>query len=255
MVERDLPKVDVASSSLVIRSTAKLQLSPTLAFPRTAAVRAIVARVSFTGFPNTALDFYDDLELDNTKSFWQANKAVYDEAVRAPMVALLEALAPAFAAEADATKVFRPYRDVRFARDKTPYKTHQGAFVRIGPATGWYVELSARGTRVGAGCYELSGERLARVRRAIDDEVQGSRLESLFAELAAAGFEIGGERLRTSPRGYGADHPRIDLLRHKQFLVSRDYGFDEAGIGPGLLGRVRADWQTARPLVEWLAER
>ena len=103
----------------------------------------------FAGFPVAALDFYDDLEVDNTKSYWEKHKAVYAEAVRAPMTALCAGLAEEFGP----AKVFRPYRDVRFAKDKTPYKTHQGAFVAVGPATGYYVELSARGVRVGAGFY------------------------------------------------------------------------------------------------------
>jgi biotin carboxyl carrier protein len=94
--------------------------------------------VTFTGFPVAALDFYDDLEVDNTKSFWEAHKQTYRDQVRAPMVALTDALAEEFG---DA-KVFRPYRDVRFAKDKTPYKTHQGAFVGVAPATGWYVEIA-----------------------------------------------------------------------------------------------------------------
>ena len=102
---------------------------------------------AFQGFPSAALDFYDDLEMDNTKSFWEAHKAVYAEAVKAPMVALTEALAPEFGT----AKIFRPYRDVRFAKDKTPYKTHQGAYVAVAPATGWYVEVSAPGVRVGDG--------------------------------------------------------------------------------------------------------
>jgi len=93
--------------------------------------------VTFSGFPVEALDFYDDLEADNTKSFWAAHKHVWQRAVRDPMVALTEALEPEFGA----AKVFRPYRDVRFAKDKTPYKDHQGAFVAVAPATGWYVEL------------------------------------------------------------------------------------------------------------------
>ena len=83
--------------------------------------------VTFTGFPVAALDFYDDLEMDNTKSFWEKHKAVYDEGVKAPMVALLAGLAPEFAPDGQGGKIFRPYRDVRFAKDKTPYKTHQGA--------------------------------------------------------------------------------------------------------------------------------
>ena len=86
----------------------------------------------FTGFPDAALDFYDDLELDNTKSFWEAHKHVYDTAVREPMLALTATLADEFGA----AKVFRPYRDVRFANDKTHFKNHQGAIVQVGAATG-----------------------------------------------------------------------------------------------------------------------
>ena len=106
----------------------------------------------FTGFPPQALDFYDDLEVDNTRSFWEKHKGTYDYSVRRPMVALCAALAPEFGE----AKVFRPFRDVRFAKDKTPYKTAQGAFVGVGPATGWYVEISARGVRTGAGFYDAT---------------------------------------------------------------------------------------------------
>ena len=204
--------------------------------------------MEFTGFPVAALDFYDDLEVDNTKSFWDRNKHVYDECVKAPMVALTDALAEEFGP----AKVFRPYRDVRFAKDKTPYKTHQGAFVRVADATGWYVEVSARGTRVGAGCYR-PGERLAAIREAIDDDRTGRELEELLADLESQGFEQGGESLKTSPRGYSADHPRIDLLRRKQFFVGRSYGFEADAIGPELLDRVREDWRRTRPLIDWLA--
>ena len=211
--------------------------------------------MEFTGFPVAALDFYDDLEVDNTKSFWEANKHVYAEAVRAPMTALMTALEPEFAAEGEHAKVFRPYRDVRFAKDKTPYKTHQGAFVSAAPATGWYVEISPRGTRVGAGCYDASGPRLAAFRDAIAEDKTGRRLARLLRGYDKDGWEIGGDRLKTTPRGYPADHPRIELLRHKQLFVGRSYGFEADALGPGLLDRVRADWQALRPLVEWLAER
>jgi uncharacterized protein (TIGR02453 family) len=204
--------------------------------------------VSFTGFPVAALDFYDDLEMDNSKSFWEAHRAVYKDAVEAPMKALTAALEPEFGP----AKVFRPYRDVRFAKDKTPYKTHQGAFVASGPSTGWYVEISARGTRVGAGFYDASGPHLAAVREAMADEKTGRALERLLRKLEKAGFDIGGEQLKTSPRGYDADHPRIHLLRHKQLFVGRSYGFETDAIDAGLLDRVRADWQALRPLVSWL---
>src|SRR3954468_17049763 len=127
------------------------------------------AQSRFIGFPEAALDFYDDLEMDNTKSFWESHKDVYTAAVREPMLALTAELAEEFGT----AKVFRPYRDVRFAADKTPYKTAQGAFVAVGPATGWYVQIAAAGVRVGAGYYHAGGPDLSRIRAAIDTEPSG----------------------------------------------------------------------------------
>ncbi len=204
--------------------------------------------MQFTGFPVAALDFYDDLEVDNTKSFWESHKHVYDESVKAPMVALTAALEPEFGK----AKIFRPYRDVRFAKDKTPYKTHQGAFVAAGPALGWYVEISPRGVRVGAGFYEASGERLAAIRDAIVEDKSGGALQRLLTRLEKAGFEVGGERLKTAPRGYDRDHPRIDLLRHKQIVLGKPYGFEKVIHTPAVLDLVRSDWQALKPLVTWL---
>jgi uncharacterized protein (TIGR02453 family) len=203
---------------------------------------------AFTGFPEAAFDFYDDLEIDNTRSFWEAQKATYDVAVRAPMVALTEALA----AEFGGAKVFRPYRDVRFAKDKTPYKTHQGAFVAAAPATGWYVEIAAPGFRVGGGFYHAESADLARIRVAIAEDRRGTELQELLATLVSEGFELGGDRLKTSPRGYDAAHPRIDLLRHKSLVLGRGYGFDPVVHTPALVDRVRDDWRALRPLVDWI---
>jgi uncharacterized protein (TIGR02453 family) len=205
---------------------------------------------TFAGFPVAALDFYDDLEVDNTRAYWEKHKDVYTESVKAPMAALCAALAPEFGE----AKVFRPYRDVRFAKDKTPFKTHQGAFVPAGPATGWYVEVSARGIRTGAGFYEASSPRLASIRAAIDDDRRGQELERLLAGLAADGWDVAGERLKTTPRGYPADHPRIGLLRHKSMTVGRSHGFEPVVHTPELLDVVRDDWRALRPFVEWVAE-
>lgn len=202
----------------------------------------------FTGFPEAALDFYDDLEVDNTKSFWEAHKGTYETAVAAPMKALTTALAEEFGE----AKVFRPYRDVRFAKDKTPYKTSQGAFVGRGPATGWYVQVGAPGVRVGVGFYEASAARLATVRQAIDDQAHGTQLEQIIADLVGSGWELGGDRLKTSPRGYEIDHPRIELLRHRSMTLGKDYGFEPFIHTPELLERVRADWRTATPFVDWV---
>ncbi|CAA9351406.1 MAG: hypothetical protein AVDCRST_MAG36-2012 [uncultured Nocardioidaceae bacterium] len=206
--------------------------------------------MAFEGFPVEALDFYDDLEADNTKSFWAAHKHVWERSVRDPLVALTEALGPEFGP----AKVFRPYRDVRFSKDKTPYKDHQGAFVGAAPATGWYLELGSPGVRVGAGFYDASSERLARIRAAVADDRRGPDLERLLAALERQGWERRGETLRTTPRGWPADHPRIGLLRHKSLAMSRSYGFEDVIHTSALLHRVRADWRAARPLVEWLAD-
>ena len=205
--------------------------------------------MEFTGFPTAALDFYDDLEVDNTRSFWEKHKHVYDQAVKAPMTALCAALGPEFGE----AKIFRPYRDVRFAKDKTPYKTHQGGYVRVAEATGWYVEVSPRGIRTGAGFYEASPARLAAFRAAIDAEVSGRELLSILGTLEKDGFEVGGDRLKTTPRGYAADHPRIELLRHRSMTVGRSLGFEPVIHTAELLDVVRDDWRAMRPFVEWVA--
>ena len=204
----------------------------------------------FTGFPEAALDFYDDLEIDNTKTFWTAHKDVYEQAVKTPMTALVTALEPEFGE----AKVFRPYRDVRFAKDKTPYKTNQGAWVARGPSTGWYVEVAAPGVRVGAGVYDASSDRLAKIRAAIDDPRRGRQLERILAKLETGGWEVRGDKLKTTPRGYDASHPRIELLRHRSLTVGKSYGFEPVIHTPDLLDRVRADWRAAAPLVDWIVD-
>ena len=205
---------------------------------------------TFEGFPVAALDFYDDLEMDNTKSFWTAHKDTYDTAVKTPMAALVAALEPEFGA----AKVFRPYRDVRFAKDKTPYKTHQGAFVPSGPSTGWYVQVGAPGVRVGVGFYEASPARLAAIRTAIAEERRGRQLARIIAKLQRDGWELGGDTLRTSPRGYDPGHPRIELLRHRSMTLGRSYGFEPVIHTSELLDLVRADWRAATPFVRWVTE-
>ncbi|WHU49120.1 DUF2461 domain-containing protein [Gordonia sp. L191] len=204
--------------------------------------------MGFTGFPEAALDFYDDLEIDNTKAFWAAHKATYASAVAEPMAALTADLADEFGE----AKLFRPYRDVRFAKDKSPYKTHQGAYVAVAPATGYYVQIGAPGVRVGGGIYDTSADRLTAIRAAIVNERSGTELERIVDELSDAGWEVGGDKLKTAPRGFDRDHPRIDLLRHKTITVMRDYGFDPVIHTVDLVDRIRVDWRTTTPLIEWI---
>ncbi len=112
--------------------------------------------MAFSGWPEEALDFYDGLAADNTKTYWAKHKAVYTDQILAPMTELTEELA----AEFGEPKIFRPYRDIRFSKDKTPYKTHIGAVIgEVG-----YVQLSAEGLGAGAGMWEMNPEQLARYR-------------------------------------------------------------------------------------------
>lgn len=157
----------------------------------------------FTGFPVAALDFYEDLEADNSKPFWAAHKAVYDDCVRGPMLALLAELEPEFGPG----KAFRPHRDVRFSADKSPYKTHQGGFVQTGPGVGFYVQIDAAGLRIAGGFYAGSSAQVSAYRATVDDSRHGPRLETLVRRLRRAGYEIGGERLKTRPRGVAEDTP------------------------------------------------
>src|ERR1700712_4007864 len=130
--------------------------------------------MAFDGWPAESLAFYAGLEDDNSKEYWTRRKAVYQEQVLRPMEELLEELAPEFGTP----KIFRPYRDVRFSHDKTPYKVHQGAVLtHDGRGAGSvYVQLSADGLRVSGGCWRLQPDQVERYRRAVDDDLPGSRL-------------------------------------------------------------------------------
>ncbi|WP_330228494.1 DUF2461 domain-containing protein [Nocardia sp. NBC_00508] len=203
----------------------------------------------FAGFPLIGLDFYEDLEADNSKAFWTANKETYERAVKQPMTALVADLEPAFGS----AKIFRPYRDVRFAKDKSPYKTAQGAVVRAAPGVGWYVQIGAAGLYIGGGFYQGSPDQLTQLRATIDDDVRGPELAAILGKLAEAGFAIGGEKLKTKPKGYDADHPRIDLLRHKSLTCGKEFGAPAWLETPRAAKEVRAAWETMRPLIEWLA--
>ncbi len=203
--------------------------------------------MGFAGFGEEALTFYDRLELENTSEYWHSAKDVYERAVRAPMAALTAELA----AEFGPAKLFRPNRDVRFREDKSPYKTHQGAFVRLGEALGYYVQVSSGGVLAGAGFYAASPERLAAFRSAVAGPA-GDVFERLVREATASGLELQGDTLKTAPRGYDRDHPRIALLRHRNLSLMRDHGFGPVISGPGLVDAVRADWRAARPVMEWL---
>ncbi len=129
--------------------------------------------VTFRGWPSEALEFYEGLSADNSKTYWTAHLSVYETQVRGPMDELLAALEPEFGSG----KIFRPYRDVRFSKDKSPYKTHLGAWLEAGG----YLQLSADGLAAGCGMYQLAPDQLDRYRRAVADDRTGGELTDLIA--------------------------------------------------------------------------
>lgn len=208
--------------------------------------------VPFTGFGEHAVEFYDGLNADNSKPYWEEHKHVYNRDIREPMEALLAELDPEFGGYGPA-KVFRPYRDVRFARDKTPYKTHCGAVIEQGRGGGgYYVQVSSDGLMVGGGCFHLESDQVARFRQAIDGP-DGSSLADIVDRLRGRGWEIKGEQLKTRPRGFAEDHPRMELLRHKSLYVVRGWPPDDTLHEPGCLVRVRDAWREIREFNEWAA--
>lgn len=212
--------------------------------------------MTFTGFPAPpavpmgAVDFYVALEAENTRAWWAAHTEVYTRAVREPFLALLDTLADEFG---EAT-VFRPHRDVRFSADKSPYKTHQGGYVATFPGAGWYVQLSPEGLTTGAGFYRSEPDQVARYRAAVDAAGSGQALATAVEAVRRKGFEVGGDVLRSRPRGVAADHPRLDLLRHRTLLLTYRHGEPDWLATTEAAERVRADWRTVRPVVAWLSE-
>lgn len=202
----------------------------------------------FAGFGDEAFDFYLGLAADNSKTYWTEYKDVYERAVRDPMLALLDQLAPEFKADAS---MFRPYRDIRFSKDKSPYKTHAAGFLSVAPGVGYYLSLDQDGVHVGGGFHAHDREQTARFRAAVDDAGTGPELVGIAAKLEKRGFTIGGAQVKTRPRGVPADHPRLDLMRREYVTAGREVDPDEAG-GAGFAAVVKKDWRAMTPLVEWV---
>jgi uncharacterized protein (TIGR02453 family) len=203
--------------------------------------------VAFRGWPAEALEFYEGLAAENSKTYWTAHRKTYDEDVLAPMTELLAELS----AEFGPGKIFRPHRDVRFSNDKSPYKTHIGATL----AAGGYVQLSADGLAAGSGMYMMSPDQLARYRQAVAADGAGRQLQVVIAGITAQRITVTGhDRLRSAPRGYPKDHPRLDLLRHKGLIAWKEWPA-AAWLGTATAKRRVVEFlRGTRPLNEWLAE-
>jgi uncharacterized protein (TIGR02453 family) len=205
--------------------------------------------MTFSGFGRGATGFFNDLAANNSRDWWLANKPRYEDEVRRPLEELLDDLA----AEFGEAKVFRPNRDTRFSADKSPYKTNAAAVAAEGDGTSLYLSLSGEGLHVGGGGYHLARDQLVRYRAAVDDDRCGAELLVIAADLRAAKAEVTGRsQLKTAPRGFTADHPRIDLLRQDGLIGIWAHPPRAWLYTKQAADRVADGWRRLAPLNAWL---
>jgi uncharacterized protein (TIGR02453 family) len=209
---------------------------------------------AFHGFGPEVFAWFAGLERDNSKAYFTATRDLYEAEVRGGLQAMLEELGATFGGE---VKLFRQQRNLRFARDRSaPYKTRTYGLLHgvHGPGAALYAELSARGLYAGTGYHQLASDQLERFRTAVVDDRAGARLADTVAEARAAGLDVVGESLRTAPRGFPRDHPRVALLRHKALIAGRSLRGAGGIARDAALEHAAKTWRAATPINAWLDE-
>jgi uncharacterized protein (TIGR02453 family) len=200
-------------------------------------------------WPPEAVAFLRELEENNDRTWFKANRRRYDTYLVQPARELAEALG-----DLGDLHLFRPYNDTRFQM-RPPIKEHLGAAIGYGGAGGYYVELSLDGLLVAAGLHQPAPDQLGRFRAAIDG---GGRRAAAFERAVntagAAGLALAEPELKRAPRGYPIDHPRIDRLRLKELTLHRRHELEPWLHDPACYTRIRAELDAATPFVCWLAD-
>ena len=199
-----------------------------------------------TGWTGDFRGFFLGLKANNTKAYFQVHRREYEEVVKAPMVALLGELE----AEFGPARLSRPNRDIRFAADKSPYKTNIYASAR----DGGYVALDAAGMTAAGGRYLMDTAQLARYRAGVAAEASGKKVVVLVAALREKGYDISEPDLKRVPPPFGQDHPRGELLRLKQLIYWRRWDAGPWIATPEVLERVRQAWRDGAALNAWFAK-
>jgi len=225
-----------------------------------------VTPTRFEGFADRDGRFFRALARNQRRDWFELHRREYEEGWLAPMKALLDEVRERIDGffprhPLGDPKVFRIYRDVRFSKDKSPYKTHIGGYVAIegagqGPSApaALYFHVGVGEVFVAAGQYMMDPRQLARFREAVLDDRQGAELGTILRKLTRGGFTVGShDVLQRVPRGLDPAHPRAELLKRKGLIVT----FPDLP-RKLLVSRALVDWlatHTRRvvPLVEWLA--
>lgn len=215
----------------------------------------------FEGFRPEALDFLVELALNNDRAWFAPRKGEYEALLKEPLEQLCLTLDEELRARgvpltANARSPFRIYRDVRFSKDKSPYKTNVGAsfpWTGAGGGVGGYFHLEPGAGFVGGGMWHPAPERLAAWRRAVVEDRAG-----VHAALEAPAFrarfgEVGGDRLKRAPSGFAPDDPDIELLKLKDVTFGRPMA-DAEVLDPGLPATIAATLADAGPVLGYLAK-
>jgi uncharacterized protein (TIGR02453 family) len=220
---------------------------------------------TFAGFADTQGKFFKALAKKNERAWFLAHKTEFEDGWNAPMKALLgelrEKIDAAYRrAELDQPKVFRIFRDVRFSKDKSPYKTHIGGYIPLARSgkkatdlpMAIYFHVGAGETFAAAGHYMMEKESLARFRAAVADE-RGKELMKILAALAKKGFPVRAhERSKRVPKGFSPDHPRAELLTYKGLIVGFPPVPKAILTSPKLVKWLADGCKVSAPLVDWL---
>jgi uncharacterized protein (TIGR02453 family) len=199
-------------------------------------------------WPAEAITFLEELEDNNDRDWFKANRARYDDHLVAPARDLAAQLA-----DLGDAHLFRPYNDTRFHM-RPPIKEQLGLAIGYGGAGGYYVELSLDGLLVAAGLHRPASDQLARFRQAIDDGRRAAGFEKALKTAGDEGLALTQPELKRAPRGYPEDHPRIERLRLKSVTVSHRHPLKPWLHKPKADKLVRTQLDAARPLVAWLAK-
>jgi uncharacterized protein (TIGR02453 family) len=222
--------------------------------------------MTFEGFADARGAFFKKLAKNNERAWFLAHKAEFEEGWNAPMKHLLadvrEAIDAAYEhCELGEPKVFRIFRDVRFSKDKTPYKTNIGGVVPLARSgkkvtdlpVALYFHVSDKEVFAAAGHYQMEPDSLGRFRAAVAGETRGKELVKLLAGLAKKGFAADEhERYKRVPAGFAADHPRAELLKRKGLIVEFPKPAPTLLTDAKLVKWVAGACKTVVPLVEWL---
>jgi uncharacterized protein (TIGR02453 family) len=222
----------------------------------------------FEGFPDETFRYLAELTANNEKPWFEANRTRYEAHYLTPALAFIETIGPRMQSElAGAVKyearvngsLFRINRDVRFSKDKTPYKNHIDMWFWQGERKGWespgyYMRLLPDEMILGAGMHAFSKEGLETFRKAVVAGGSGEALEQTVSKINEAGpYEIGGESRKTVPRGFDADHPRSRFLLFEGLHASLEGRIPAEAARPGFVDHCMTHFKAMSPINEWLA--